>query len=194
MSAEPLRVLPGHSGSHVANYYAELTRAMTMLSDDPRTVFIGQSVGYPGTGIYGTLADVPSAKRIELPVMEDCQIGMSTGMALAGLVPITIYPRWNFLLLAANGLVNHLDRLPIYSNGGYRPRVIVRVAVPSVEPLDPQSQHDADFTEAFRAMLRTTDVVNLTDAEMIFPAYEKALHRTDVCSTVLVEHVSMYAA
>ena len=75
---------------------------MKWLADKPDTVFMGQAVKYPGTAMFNTLDGVPEDKRIELPVAEDMQMGMATGMAIAGMVPITIYPRWNFLLLAAH--------------------------------------------------------------------------------------------
>ncbi len=163
---------------------------MNMLAGDPRTVFIGQAVEYPGTGITGTLANIPKDRLHELPVAEDMQMGMATGLALGGFIPVAIYPRWNFLLLAANQLVNHLDRLPIYSNGGYRPRVIVRVAVPAIIPLDPQAQHDGDFTDQFRAMCNTVEFFNLYEPQHIMPAYEYALSHDG--ATVLVERVDLY--
>ena len=50
-------------------------------------------------------------KRIELPVFEETQMGMTLGMALNGSVPISIFPRWNFLILATNQIVNHLDKI-----------------------------------------------------------------------------------
>lgn len=171
-------------------YYSELTRAMDLLGAAERTIFIGQTVAYPGTGITGTLKGVPPEKLLELPVAEDMHMGMATGLALAGHTAVSIYPRWNFLLLAANQLVNHLDRLPIYSHGGYKPRVIVRVAVPSVVPLDPQSQHDGDFTQEFFSMCKTVQFFNLRQTSEIFPAYEYALHHEG--ATLLVEHVELY--
>lgn len=171
-------------------YYDELTRAMDMLAADPRTVFIGQTVGFPGTGMFGTLVNVPMEKRKELPVMENSQTGMAIGMALDGLIPVSIYPRWNFLLEGAGQLVNHLDRLPIYSGGGYNPRVIIRVAVPSISPLDPQAQHDGDFTDAFQMMCRNIQFFRLHEAGQIVPAYECALHHEG--ATILVERVDLY--
>ena len=58
-----------------------------------------------------TLSDVPKEKLLEMPVDEEMQMGMTNGLAVAGTVPVSIYPRWNFLLLAVNQLVNHLDRM-----------------------------------------------------------------------------------
>lgn len=163
---------------------------MDMLAADPRTLFLGQAVEYPGTGITNTLKNVPRDRMQELPVAEEMQLGMCTGLGISGFVSVSIFPRWNFLLLAANQLVNHLDRLPIYSNGGYRPHVIIRVAVPSVAPLDPQAQHDADFTDQFQMMCHTVQFWRLSTASQIVPAYEHALRNPG--AHLLVERVDLY--
>lgn len=172
------------------SYYTELTRAMDMLAADPRTLFLGQAVEYPGTGITGTLANVAKDRMQEMPVAEEMQMGICSGLALAGHIPVSIYPRWNFLLLGLNQLVNHLDRLPIYSQGGYVPRVIVRVAVPSTFPLDPQAQYDADFTDAVQMMCKTVQFFRLHEASQIVPAYEYALNHYG--ASLLVEYVDRY--
>src|SRR5712664_1952113 len=137
----PMLALEKESSSSRVHYDLELAAAMQWLGEKHDTIFLGQSVACQGTAMFGTLGSVPMEKRIELPIMEDAQLGMSTGLALAGFVPVSIYPRWNFLLLATNQLVLHLDKLSIYSNGGYRPKVIMRTAVASRTPLDPQAQH-----------------------------------------------------
>jgi len=107
-------------------------------------------------------------------------------------VPVSVYPRWNFLLLAVNQLVNHLDRMPHISNGGFNPRVIIRTSIGSERPLHPQHQHIGDFTDAFRLMLEHVDVVRLDDPQEIFPAYQHAYERSDGRSTLLVEYGDFY--
>jgi pyruvate/2-oxoglutarate/acetoin dehydrogenase E1 component len=169
-------------------YHDELAIAMNLLADDERTIFLGQGVACGGTSMASTLKDIPMAKRIEMPVAEEMQTGMAVGMSLRGLIPISIIPRWNFMLRAADAIVNHLDRLSLYSD--YRPKVIIRTAVPSKSPFNPGPQHDDDFTGAFRAMLRTTDVVCLQSEEDIVPQYQKALHSPR--STIIVEFTDFY--
>jgi pyruvate/2-oxoglutarate/acetoin dehydrogenase E1 component len=164
---------------------------MRWLSDQPLTLFIGQAVAYPGTAMFNTLEGVPNAQRIELPVIEDAQMGMSTGLALDGWVPITIYPRINFMLLAMNQLVLHLDKLPIYSNGGYAPKVIIRTAIASREPLDPQAQHWGEYTKGIGNMLWSTRVIELSFEHEIFPAYQKAYNEPG--SFLIVERTDLYA-
>lgn len=174
-------------------YYIELCRSMKWLGNQPNVVFIGQSVGYPGTGMFGTLKDVPSSKRIEFPVAEDMQMGMSIGMALDGTtVPISIFPRWNFMLLATNQIVNHLDKIPLMADVSYTPKVIIRVGIGSERPLHPQHQHIGDFTDAFRLMCKNINIVRLDEPEQIFESYQYAYSRQDGKSTILVEWADYY--
>jgi pyruvate/2-oxoglutarate/acetoin dehydrogenase E1 component len=173
-------------------YFDELKRAMEFLGQDPRVLFLGQAVAVPGTGISNTLKGVPSDKLIELPVNEDLQMGMCNGIALTGYIPVSIFPRWNFLLLAANQIVNHLDKISLMSSGGYSPKVIIRTSIGSERPLHPQHQHVGDYTDTFRSMLEFVDVVRLDEPDQIFPAYEHALNRQDGKSTLLVEWGDYY--
>lgn len=176
----------------MAKYFAELKRSMDYLAADPRTVFLGQAVAVPGTAMTTTLPDVPRDRLLELPVAEEMQMGMTLGMALAGFVPVSIYPRWNFLLLAMNQLINHLDKLDRMSGGGYQGKAIIRTSIGSQRPLHPQHQHIGDFTEALRAMCTTIEVIRLEEPEQIFPAYKKALTRDDGRSTIVVEYGDYY--
>ena len=168
-------------------YSDELKKAMLKLSDHPKTMFIGQAVLYEGTGLYDSLSHLPSDKRIELPVAEYFQCGLANGMAIEGMIPISTFPRWNFLLMGVDQIVNHLDKFYSMSDGKCTPKVIIRVAVGSEQPVDPQCQHKGNFTEAFRLMCKHIDIIQLDEANQIVPAYDLALNRTDGKSTIVVE-------
>ena len=43
-------------------YVDELTKAMNFLAKDPRTIFVGQAVEYPGTAMTNTLKNIPKDK------------------------------------------------------------------------------------------------------------------------------------
>lgn len=161
---------------------------MTLLAEHPSTMFIGQAIEYEGTGLFDSLKHLPSSKKIELPVAEYFQTGLAIGMGIEGMIPVSIYPRWNFLLMGTDQIVNHLDKLKLMSDGTCIPKVIIRVAVGSEVPVDPQNQHKGNFTEAFRQMVQTIDIIELLEPDQIVPAYIKALTRTDGLSTILVEH------
>lgn len=168
-------------------YFDELKRAMSFLAEHPKTIFIGQAVEYEGTGLYDSLSHLPPNKKIELPVAEYLQSGLANGMAIEGMIPISTYPRWNFLLMGTDQIVNHLDKFITMSNGKCQPKVIIRVAVGSEYPVDPQCQHKGNFSDAFRSMLKNTEIIELHEPDHIMPAYEKALGREDGINTILVE-------
>ena len=168
-------------------YFDQLKAAMSLLAEHPKTLFIGQAVEYEGTGLYDSLSHLPKNKKMELPVAEYLQSGLANGMAIEGMIPISTFPRWNFLLMGVDQLVNHLDKFRIMSDGKCTPKVIIRVAVGSEHPVDPQCQHKGNFSNAFREMFNTIEVIELFEPEEIVPAYEKALNRTDGNSTILVE-------
>ena len=163
-----------------------------MLAADPRTIFLGQAVAVKGTAMTTTLVNVPVEKKMEMPVAEEMQMGLSTGLALIGFVPITFYPRWNFLLLAVNQLVNHLDKVKHMTRDGWQPNVIIRTSIGSERPLNPQCQHLGDFTEAFRSMLTNIEVIRLEEPEDVVPSYTKALNRTDGKCTIVCEYGDYY--
>jgi len=173
-------------------YFDELKRSMEWLAEKPDTLFIGQAVAYPGTAMSNTVKDINSNKLLELPVAEEMQMGMSLGLALDGKVPISIFPRWNFLLCGINQLINHIDKVEEMSSGGYKPKIIIRTGIGSIDPLNPQSQHVGDFTDAIRAMATTIDIIRLEEPEEIFPAYEKAYLRDDGRTTICVEYGDYY--
>jgi|TARA_R100000908_G_C3749424_1_gene144230 pyruvate/2-oxoglutarate/acetoin dehydrogenase E1 component len=165
---------------------------MEWLSEKDNTIFLGQACKVSGHAISSTLEKVPDDKRVELPVFEETQMGVSTGMALEGFVPITMYPRFDFFILSCNQLINHLDKMRDMSKGDMTPRVIIRVAVGSKNPIDAGPQHTQDHTEAFRKMLTDVNVVQLNEPEDIFPAFKEAYEREDSKSTLLVEYGEYY--
>ena len=171
-------------------YFDELKRSMECLGEQNDTIFIGQAVEYAGTGMTNTLKDVSPEKLMEMPVNEYMQMGITNGLAMNGYVPVSIYPRWNFLLLGVNQLINHLDKLPMISD--YKTKAIIRTAIGSERPLHPQWQHVGDYTEAFEKMLTNVEVIRLDEPEQIFEAYQKAYNRTDGKSTILVEWGDYY--
>lgn len=173
-------------------YFEEIKRSMNWLSEKPDVLFLGQAVEYDGTAMTNTLKEVDKNKLLEMPVNEDMQMGMTLGMALNGRVPVSLFPRWNFMLLASNQLVNHIDKIKIMSNGGFTPKIIIRVSIGSQRPLHPQHQHIADFTSSFKGMCDFVDIIRLDEPEQIFEAFKYAYERIDNRPTVLVEWGDYY--
>src|ERR1700682_2756946 len=87
------------------------------------------------------------------------QVRMCLGMALAGMVPVSILSRFIVLLHAANQLVTHLDELP--EMGEWSAKVILRAVVGATQPLNAGPQHSGDFTDGFRRLLTHVRVEDL---------------------------------
>jgi hypothetical protein len=60
-----------------SSYKDALTSAMTELGKLDNTIFIGQQLLWHGNPMSTTVGEVPKEKMIELPVMEESQMGMS---------------------------------------------------------------------------------------------------------------------
>lgn len=174
-------------------YKEQLIKSMEFLAKDPKVIFLGQSVSYSGNAIYNTLSTISDDRKIETPVFEDIQMGMSLGLALEGFVPVTCYPRFDFLICAINQMINHVDKINLMSRGQMKPRVIIRTSIGSLKPLNGGVQHTQDYTNTFKDLCRDhIEVILLNEPEEIFPAFEKALYREDSKSTMLVEHGDFY--
>ena len=156
-------------------YADELKKAMNYLGKKPKSIFLGQAVEVAGTAMSNTLKEVPKNKLYEFPVTEEMQMGVTIGLLMQDFVPISIYPRWNFLILAANQLINHLDKLNEMTKNQYKSKAIIRTSVGSEYPLHPQSQHVGDFSKAFRSISKTLKIINLKKPEMIFLNTKKLL-------------------
>ena len=172
-------------------YFSELKKSMNYLSKKNDTIFLGQAVEYKGTAMSNTLVDVPKSKKIELPVAEEFQMGISIGYLMKNLTPISIYPRWNFLILATNQLVNHLDKFEKMNNGKYKSKAIIRTSIGSKRPLHPQDQHIGDFSSAFKVMAKNIDIIILKETNEIFQAYKKA-YNNKTKHSIIVEYGDYY--
>ena len=165
---------------------------MELLGLQKNTIFIGQAVEVPGTAMSNTLENVPKDKLLELPVAEEMQMGMTLGLAMEGNIPVSIFPRWNFLLYGMNQLINHIDKFNVMMGSEKSIKAIIRTGIGSQRPLHPQYQHIGDFTDAFRLILEHVDVIRLDEPQDIFPAYQHAYERSDGRSTLLVEYGDYY--
>jgi len=155
------------------NYYKTIKKWFFKLSVLPSTIFLGQQVYYQD--FYGLLEKVSKNKRIEMPVAEEMQLGISIGLALEGFLPVSIYQRMDFLPRAADQLINHLDLIKDLSNNLYNPKVIIITTVGSKYPLDTGLQHSKDLTEWLKVGLKNVKVFNPKTAKEVNEAFKKVL-------------------
>lgn len=171
-------------------YKDELQKATDILGK-AGYIFLGQNMKFGGTSMFHMIKHLPENQRIEIPVFEDIQMGMSTGMSLEGFKVCTVYPRMDFLILAINQIVNHADRVRLMSDGQFKLKgLIIRSAVGSTKPLFPGEQHSGDYCEAIQKMCKEIKVVKLETAEQIVPAYLEAMESE--VPTLIVELPDLY--
>ena len=169
-------------------YLEECKKALEWLAEKDNTIFLGQTVAYEGSPIYRSLTGILREKKIEMPIAEDMQMGISIGLALEGFVPISIYPRIDFLLCAINQLVNHLVKVEEMSHGEFRTGVIIRTQIGNTKPLYPGIQHCGDYTEGLKKLCKNILVIKIKKAEFIIENYKLAYIRARKGkSTLLIE-------
>jgi len=190
MSQRILILAPAHL-SHFRKYMKyleEIDKGMRLLAESNTTI-IGQAVKYKGHAITRQAAFWPEHKRIELPVAEEMQTGIALGMSVNGDTVVSIYPRMNFLICAANQLLNHLDKWELMGCGV--PHVILKAVIGSEFPLDPGHQHKANWASEIKSMCDKINVFDLKYAHQVLPAYSFAQAVRGV--HLLVEHGDLYS-
>ncbi len=170
-------------------YKEALKEAMETLAIDEKTVFIGYNIKY-GSQFYGSLKDIPESKKLETPVAENLMTGLAMGMALEGFKPILLFERQDFMLIALDGIVNHLDKIEQMSNGQFKIPIIIRAISATLKtPLDPGPQHTQDFTNQFKEMV-SFQVYEPKTAEEVKEAYKKA--SSSLSPVMIVERRELY--
>lgn len=169
-------------------YKDALTRAMTELALIDNIVFVGQQIVYAGNPMSTTLTEVPKDKMIELPVMEESQMGITLGLAMTGRTVVTFYPRWDFIILAANQLINHIDKFELMT--GSKANILIRLGKGSDKPLDPGHQHKGNYLKEFISMCPNITFHDLQEESRIEESYRQAISQRGV--HCLVEYPELY--
>jgi pyruvate/2-oxoglutarate/acetoin dehydrogenase E1 component len=169
-------------------YKDALTKAMGEINRKDNSIFIGQQIVYRGNPMSTTLDEVDVNKMIEVPVMEETQMGMSLGLAMTNKLVVTFYPRWDFIISAANQMINHLDKYELMT--GVKPHVLIRLGKGSDKPLDPGHQHKGNYFEEFKSMCKNIEFHDLKTPSDIELAYKYAMDNKGV--HCLVEYPELY--
>lgn len=175
------------TGPTLSPYKDRLTEAMKLVSEHDNIIFIGQQILYAGNPMSTTLGHISKDKMVELPVMEETQMGMTLGLAMTGKTVVSFYPRWDFIILAMNQLVNHIDKFRLMT--GILPNIIIRLGKGSDKPLDPGHQHKGNYLNEFKSICKNITFNDLTEVDKILPSYETAL-RGGV--HIMVEYPELY--
>lgn len=173
-------------------YKDYLAESMTWLGQQPDTWVVGYNTKYSLAG--GSLSGFPNERIIEMPLAEALMTGVAIGMSLDGAVPILWFERCDFMTLAMDQIVNHLDKMKTISDGIQCPAVIIRACVGNKQtPLFTGPTHTQDFGKALQEMVGFP-VIRLMWSSSIMLEYQKAYQRAknERQSTLLVEYKDLY--
>jgi pyruvate/2-oxoglutarate/acetoin dehydrogenase E1 component len=106
--------LPRRRGDRPLTYREAIREAQDQaLRIDPNVFIMGEGVDDPG-GIFGTTLNLHTAygrdRVIDLPLAENGFTGIAIGAAIAGMKPILVHMRMDFLLLSMDQIVNHASK------------------------------------------------------------------------------------
>jgi pyruvate/2-oxoglutarate/acetoin dehydrogenase E1 component len=103
-----------------------------LLARDSRVFLIGQglwSPWYAGGSLDQLERDFGAERILDSPVSENAVTGMAVGAALAGMRPIVFHPRMDFLLLAADPIINQAANWSYLFNGRISVPLVIRAVI-----------------------------------------------------------------
>lgn len=114
--------------------YAEALLEATQqeMERDPNVFVFGMGVDDP-LGLYGTTKGLHERfgreRSFDTPLSEDAMTGVAIGGALAGMRPIHVHQRMDFLLLCMNQLINIAAKSSYMFGGAVKVPIVVRAIV-----------------------------------------------------------------
>ena len=132
------------------SYKDAMNLAMTELGE-AGAIFIGYNVARGDA--MGTLKGVPADQKLETPVAENLMSGLAIGMSFEGFLPVLYFERHDFMLVAADAIGNHIDKIERISHGEYKVPVIIRAVEAFGGPFYSGPTHHQDFTGVMKELV-----------------------------------------
>ena len=150
-------------------------------------IFIGYNVARGDA--MGTLKDVPSDQKIETPVAENLMAGLAIGMSFEGFLPVVYFERHDFMLVAMDAIVNHIDKIERISHGEYKVPVIIRAVTADAGPFYSGITHSQDFTNLLKIAV-SFPVSDPKNGSEILKAFRDAV--ASQRPAIIIERKSLY--
>lgn len=131
-------------------YKEAMNLVMTELGE-AGAIFIGYNVARGDA--MGTLKGVPADQKLETPVAENLMSGLAIGMSFEGFLPVLYFERHDFMLVAADAIGNHIDKIERISHGEYKVPVIIRAVEAFGGPFYSGPTHHQDFTGVMKELV-----------------------------------------
>lgn len=120
----------GQAGLRAATYCEALHEAHAqLLESDPSVFLLGEGLLEP-SGAFGTVLGLPERfgprRVMDIPLAENGMTGVAIGAALAGMRPIFIHMRVDFVPMCMDQLVNHAAKWCYMTGGRSHVPLVVR--------------------------------------------------------------------
>lgn len=168
------------------SYKDAVLQAMTELGNEG-AVFIGYNVARGDA--MGTLKNVSNDQKLETPVAENLMAGLAIGMSFENITPVLYFERHDFMLVAADAIGNHIDKIERISHGEYKVPIIIRAVEAFGGPFYSGPTHHQDFTPLLKELVKfpILDPVTGTDVLKAFKgAYQSGR------PAIIIERKSRY--
>lgn len=126
-------------------YLQAMNQALREACEDPAVLVCGQLVKY---GLGGLTTGLPDASMQTFPVGENLMNAAAMGLALAGVRPVVVHERMDFLAVGMDPLVNHIPVWP--ARTAMSLPVVVMAVVGKGRGQGPQ--HSKNLAPWFRAL------------------------------------------
>ena len=138
------------SSERILSYSLAINEALhQMMELDPCVFVIGQGVNSPwyvGNTAQGLLSRYGPMRVIDTPVSENVVTGSAVGAAIAGMKPVVVHPRQDFMLYALDPIINEAANWH-YMSGG---RASVPVVIWGI--INRGGEQAAQHSQAFHAL------------------------------------------
>jgi pyruvate dehydrogenase E1 component beta subunit len=102
------------------------------LKEDKRVFLFGEGIDDPG-GVFGTTLNLQkefgSERIFDTPICENMLTGVAIGASLAGLRPVLVHMRTDFMLISMDQLVNHAAKWKYMFGGKVSVPIVIRAII-----------------------------------------------------------------
>ena len=164
----------------------------TLMTEDPRLVFMGEDVRAPYGGAFkvsASLSEHHPARVLNTPVSEAALVGVGAGLALGGYRAVVEIMFGDFVTLAMDQLVNHCAKLSSAYGRGVRLDMVVRTPMGGRRGYGPTHSQTLDRHVIGVPGLRVVALNSLVDPQPLY----SALLCEGAGPTLVIENKSLYA-
>jgi len=105
---------------------------LQIMEKDERVFVFGEGVDDP-KGIFGTTLNLHkkfgTQRSFDIPIAENTMTGVGIGAALAGLRPVMVHMRMDFMLLAMDQIINHASKWSYMFGGKVTVPLVIRTLI-----------------------------------------------------------------